>query len=148
MRVVLDTNVLVSGLLSPYGPCSEILRLVLAGGVVLVWDTRVIAEYRDVLLRPKFSFDPVRIGYLLEYLSHHGIPIAGVPVSRRLPDPDDEAFLEAAIAGDAGCIVTGNSARFPAEVAYPIPVMAPAEFVSNWPRRRSAKTLAQNGVSQ
>ena len=57
MRIVLDTNVLVSGLLSPHRPPGEIVRLVSGGLVSLCLDARIVAEYRDVLARPRFGFD-------------------------------------------------------------------------------------------
>ena len=52
IRVVLDTNVLVSGLLSEHGPPGLIVDLVFAGELALVYDARLLAEYRDVLVRP------------------------------------------------------------------------------------------------
>ena len=51
MRIVLDTNVLVSGFLSPHGPPGAILRSILTGSITLCFDERILAEYRDVLMR-------------------------------------------------------------------------------------------------
>ncbi|HXL73081.1 MAG TPA: putative toxin-antitoxin system toxin component, PIN family, partial [bacterium] len=56
MIVVLDTNVLVSGLLSPYGPPGEIVRMVSSRALSLCFDARIISEYAEVLTRPKFPF--------------------------------------------------------------------------------------------
>lgn len=61
MKVVLDTNVLVSGLLQPFGLSGQIVSLVASGELVLCHDARILAEYREVLLREKFRFDPERI---------------------------------------------------------------------------------------
>ena len=55
MRVVLDTNVLVSGLLTPSGPCGQIVELVLDGVLDLCVDGRILDEYEDVLRRPKLA---------------------------------------------------------------------------------------------
>ena len=61
---MLDTNVLVSGLLSPFGPPGEIVRMVSSGAVVLCLDARIFAEYDDVLARPRFGFDPDSVAAL------------------------------------------------------------------------------------
>lgn len=53
MRIVLDTNVLVAGLLSPFGPCGEIVRMVSSGEPALCFDARILSEVNDVLKRPK-----------------------------------------------------------------------------------------------
>ncbi len=65
MRVVLDTSVLVSGLLNPHGSPARVLDLVTAGPVVLFYDDRIIAEYRALLSRPRFAFDPANVAALL-----------------------------------------------------------------------------------
>ena len=58
MKVVLDTNVIVSALLNPEGAPAAVVDLILAGGLEVAFDDRVIEEYREVLLRPRFGFDP------------------------------------------------------------------------------------------
>jgi uncharacterized protein len=72
VRIVLHTNVLVSALLTPHGPPGQILQLAVAGKVVLRHDGRIMSEYRDVLRRPKFSFDPKNVDELLSYLESVG----------------------------------------------------------------------------
>ena len=62
MRIVLDTNVLVSALLSPHGAPAAVLQLVVTGRVVLCFDARVLSEYREVLRREKFDFDMGLLG--------------------------------------------------------------------------------------
>ena len=58
MKIVLDTNVLVSGLLTPFGPSGEIVRMVFSDELTVYIDARILAEYKDVLLyRPKFEFN-------------------------------------------------------------------------------------------
>jgi putative PIN family toxin of toxin-antitoxin system len=56
MNIVLDTNVLVSGLLSPFGPCGRIVCMVSSGELTISLDARILAEYEEVLCRPKFKF--------------------------------------------------------------------------------------------
>jgi putative PIN family toxin of toxin-antitoxin system len=132
MRIVLDTNVLVSGLLSPFGPPGEIVRLVSSGDLVLCLDARLLSEYHDVLARPRFRFDPDDVAALLEYVEYNGEMIAARPLERRLPDRDDEPFLEVALAGDPECLVTGNLAHYPAEARAGAVVLTPAEFIERF----------------
>lgn len=129
MRIVLDTNVFVSGLLSPFGPPAEILRLVSAGSVTLCLDARILTEYEEVLARPRFSFDPDAVAALLDYIDERGQTVAARPLDVRLPDPDDEPFLEVALAYGSECLVTGNTAHFPPETRSDMPVLSPAEFI-------------------
>jgi putative PIN family toxin of toxin-antitoxin system len=137
LRIVLDTNVLVSGLLSPYGPPGEIVRLASSGLVTLLLDARIVAEYRDVLSRLRFGFDPEAVATLLDYLESNGEMIAAEPLARRLPDPDDEAFLEVALAAGAECLVTGNVVHFPRDARSGAHVVTPAEFIELYRSRLS-----------
>ncbi|MBW6469514.1 MAG: putative toxin-antitoxin system toxin component, PIN family, partial [Coriobacteriia bacterium] len=125
MRIVLDTNVLVSGLLSPFGPPGEIVRLVSSGAVMLCLDARILAEYDEVLVRPRFGFDEDSIAALLDYLGFASETVAAEPLSARLPDPDDEPFLEVALACRADCLVTGNLAHFPENARAGVAVLSP-----------------------
>ena len=129
MKIVLDTNVLVSGLLQPFGPSGQIVLLVASGELVLCHDPRILAEYKDVLLRKKFHFDPERVEALLEQIRAIGIPVAPRPLATRLPDPDDEPFLEVTVAGRARCLVTGNLKHYPAEARHGAEVLSPRSFI-------------------
>ncbi|HEY3567748.1 MAG TPA: putative toxin-antitoxin system toxin component, PIN family [Thermoanaerobaculia bacterium] len=129
MRIVLDTNVLVSGLLQPLGPSGQIVRLVASGDLVLYLDPRILGEYQEVLLREKFGFDPERIDVLLEEIRARGIQVSARPLAIRLPDPDDEPFLEVALTGGAGCLVTGNVKHFPVEARRGVEVLSPRSFI-------------------
>ncbi len=81
MRIVLNTNVLVSGVLNAYGAPGRILDFILAGSVQIAYDDRLIGEYADVLSRPKFGFEPARIRTLLNYLRLSGQLVAAPPHS-------------------------------------------------------------------
>jgi putative PIN family toxin of toxin-antitoxin system len=129
MKIVLDTNVVVSGLLQPFGPSGQIVRLVASGELVLCLDPRILAEYQEVLLRKKFGFDPERVDTLLEEIRASGIPVAARPLAIRLPDADDEPFLEAALAGGARFLVTGNVKHYPAEACSGAEVLSPRSFI-------------------
>lgn len=132
MKVVIDTNVLVSGLLSPYGASAEIVRMAVAGSLEILYDARIIFEYREVLSRPKFSFEKPNVDILIEFVEHYGIPVAATPLSIHLPDVDDEPFLEVAISGKAECLITGNTTHYPMRSKYKMRVLTPRQFINRY----------------
>jgi putative PIN family toxin of toxin-antitoxin system len=125
----LDTNVLVSGLLTPFGSSGEIVRLVFTGDLILCIDARILSEYRDVLHRPKFNFNRDQIGILLDFIKQYGQFFSCSPLTNRLPDPDDEPFLEIAIAGRVRSLVTGNKSHYPLPLREEIDIFSPSEFI-------------------
>jgi predicted nucleic acid-binding protein len=126
MRIVLDTNVLVSSLLSPFGPPAQVVRMVTSGVLTLCLDARLLTEYEEVLGREKFQFD---------YVVFPGHTVASSPLPAPLPDPKDEAFLEIALAGGAEYLVTGNGSHFPETLCEGIRVVSPAAFLAAWRQR-------------
>jgi len=132
MRVVVDTNVLVSGLLTPHGPSGSIVRMISAGELSLCYDARVLAEYRDVLMRPRFSFRRGEVEDLCDSIEAHGELVAAGPLPSGLPDPDDEQFLEVALAAGVEFLVTGNLRHFPPSATGTVQVIPPAEFLRVW----------------
>jgi putative PIN family toxin of toxin-antitoxin system len=133
MRVVLDTNVVVSGLLRAKGNPAQVLALALAGALQVAHDKRILAEYADVLARPKFKFDTGRVREVLTKLEADGLAVdASTEQNLELPDPDDEPFLAVALAGQADYLVTGNLADYPAERRRGCKVVSPAEFMEAW----------------
>ena len=139
MKVVLDTNVLVAGLLSPFGPCGDIVRMVSSGGLTLCIDARVLSEYREVLGRPKFNFDHSKIATILDYIERSGWVVSSTPLPVSLPDPDDGPFLEIAVSGGADYLITGNSAHFPQESCLGIKVVSPADFLKRGFKRQKSR---------
>lgn len=138
MRIVADTNVLVSGLLNPYGAPAEIVRLIASGGIGLYYDARILSEYREVLARAEFEFDVDRVDALLEQIQATGNVVAARPLLKRLRDPDDEPFLEVALAGNARCLVTGNMKHYPASKRQGMTVLSPREFLERFREELSA----------
>ena len=139
MKVVLDTNVLVSGILKPYGAPGEIVRMVSSGALRLCHDARVLAEYQDVLRRPKFGFRPSDVEALLEYIRVNGHAVLATPLTRRLSDPDDEMFLEVALAGAARHLITGNLSDYAGHVHRQVQVISPSRFLE-WYRAHAEET--------
>lgn len=139
MNIVLDTNVIVSGLLSPFGPCGEIASMVSSGELRLCFDARILAEYREVLRRPKFGFDQEKVAALLEQIDSCGRLTAPSPLQAKLPDADDEPFLEVAAASSAASIVTGNPAHFPSKLCRGVLVLSPSEFLRRYRQKRKGR---------
>jgi predicted nucleic acid-binding protein len=85
----------------------------------------MLAEYREVLLRPKFGFSPQVVASLLTVFAP-GDQV-GPGSAPTLPDADDEVFLAAALATTDRILITGNQAHFPMDVCAPVKVLSPAE---------------------
>ncbi len=129
MIVVLDTNVLISGILKPYSTAASILHLIADGTVPLAYDLRILSEYREVLSRPQFGFAKEDVEAVLEQVEREGHLISAKPLKFHLPDPDDEPFLEVALSGRAKAIVTGNKRHFPKREYEGTKILSPAEFL-------------------
>lgn len=147
MKIVLDTNVLVSGLLTPFGTSGEIVRMVSAGKLVLQYDSRILLEYKDVLYRPKFQFNKEQIDSLLDYIEKNGQLVPTIPLKHNLPDPDDEPFLEIAIGGKAECLITGNKVHYPQQFREGIKILSPSEFIKSFRKKKGTEPPHAQGRS-
>ncbi|MGA2641507.1 MAG: putative toxin-antitoxin system toxin component, PIN family [Spirochaetia bacterium] len=130
MRVVLDTKVLVSALWNVHGAPARALDLVRQGFLTLCADGRIHGEYDEVLSRPDFPFDPGDVATLMRFLRESSELVAARPLTHRLPDPDDEPFLEVAAQGRVDVLVTGNMRHFPVNCRAGVPVMTPEEVIA------------------
>lgn len=130
MNVVIDTNVLVSAMLSPHAPPAQIVRLALQGELGLFHDSRILAEYREVPSRRRFDFDAEDVHAMLEGIEWIGETVFARPLSLVLPDPDDLPFLEVAVAAGADALVTGNIHHYrPVKGRHEVRVLAPRELL-------------------
>lgn len=115
---VLDTNVLVSALLSKNSVPAMILDETAAGSIAPLYDDDILAEYEDVLHRKKFPFAERDIRAVLEAIKSRGIHVEAGAVDVTLPDMDDVVFyavvMEKRKETDA-YLVTGNLKHFPKE---------------------------------
>jgi uncharacterized protein len=125
-RWVIDTNVVVSGLLNPHGPSARVLDAVLDGRLKLVYDARILAEYRDVLHRPRLKLAPDKITAFLNGLQGQ-TKVTPSPLAVAGSDADDIVFVEAALATTDKTIVTGNLADYPPEILHGARVLTPAQ---------------------
>jgi len=124
--------VIVSGLLNPSGAPGRILDLLALKRLTLLYDDRIFAEYRQVLLRSRFAFDPADVQALLDFIRHDGELVVTEPLGLNLPDRDDLPFLEVAVHATAEALITGNERHFAAGAVCGVPICTPATFMARW----------------
>jgi putative PIN family toxin of toxin-antitoxin system len=129
LRLVIDTNVLVSAALKPEGLQRTIFLLAITKPCRLYVSIPVLAEYGDVLARPELK---IRRGLRQQLLQLIGNRSQTVVPARSLgvtSDPDDNIFVECADAARADYLITGNRKHFPA-FWKSTKIITPREFVS------------------
>lgn len=130
MKVVVDTNILVSAILSPLGPPAQIVKLILSRKMTLLISGPIVREYAEVLDRKEFGFNPSIIRDFLQSLSLYSEKVSTEPLETHLPDPDDKIFLACALAGNADFLITGNLKHFPSHLCKPIRVISARDFLN------------------
>jgi putative PIN family toxin of toxin-antitoxin system len=114
IRVVLDTNIIVSALLQSLGPPAQVFVLALGGSLRLCVSGAIYAEYEEVISRPRFRRTPEVISSALRAIRESGVWVRPTETVRVCSDPDDDILLECAQAARADYLVTGNLKHFPA----------------------------------
>jgi putative PIN family toxin of toxin-antitoxin system len=131
IRVVIDTNVVVSALLRSGGLPEAVFNLAIVGDIQWSVSEPILAEYNDVLHRPRLAIDPAKAGEALRRIRSVALlvhPTSGVAAAS---DPDDNVFLECAQAADAAYLVTGNIRHFPARWET-TRIVTPRQFIDIW----------------
>ena len=130
--VTIDTNVLVSALLSKNDNSATVKvlnRILLDPDIIIVYSKEIIKEYQDVLSRKKFGFNLNIVNYLISSIREYGISISPTPSNSVLQDMDDlpfyEVVLETQAITDNAYLITGNKKHFPME-SY---IVTPREFI-------------------
>jgi putative PIN family toxin of toxin-antitoxin system len=113
VRVVLDTNILVSACWKPAGNEADVARLATTGQITPCVSTAILAEYRDVFSRRKLSAINAMATELLASLERASISVEPSEAVRASIDEDDNRFLECADAAGAEFLVTGNLRHYP-----------------------------------
>jgi putative PIN family toxin of toxin-antitoxin system len=130
-RVTVDTNVLVSGLLTAAGPPGRVVDLIVGGRLSVLYDDRILGEYEDVLRRPRFDFDSREVQMVVAQIRARGELIVAEPLDVVLPDADDLPFLEVAAAGGARALITGNPKHYkPTRGAHTVAIKSPRDFIT------------------
>ena len=114
---VIDTNVLVSALLSSNEDAAtvQVVARMLTGDITPVYSGAIMAEYREVLKRRKFGFSQGVVNELLLSMTRFGLLVEPTPSGVVLPDMKDLPFYEVVLEkrDDDAYLVTGNTRHFP-----------------------------------
>ena len=133
MRVVLDTNILVSACISRRGAPHEALNGWLDGRYQLVTSTWQIEEFRAASRyeRVRKRLDAPIVGRFINLMRAHAVVTNKLPTIDLSPDPDDNFIIATAIAGSAHYLVTGDKSDLRIlEKVRSIPVLSAREFVA------------------
>ena len=121
MKVVVDTNIFVSGLLNPNGSPAKIINLILNEKIQVLFDIRIIQEYELVLKRAKFGFVSDTVDPIIDFIRKEGLFVIAVPINKKFTDEDDKKFYEIMKSGNSNYLITGNRRHFPKEKNIVVP---------------------------
>jgi uncharacterized protein len=113
LRLVVDTNIVVSAALKPDGLQRTVLLLAITKPARLYISNAIFGEYRDVLSRPEFQIRKGLRQQLLDLIRKQAHLVNPVRTVRVANDPEDNIFIECADAARADYLVTGNARHFP-----------------------------------
>ena len=131
--VVLDTNVLVSGLLGSKGPPAKILDLILSDHVLVAYDNRILGEYEEVLSHPELHIHPSRVLAVIDHMEVSGQYIESEPLSTEgYTDMDDIMFAEVFITSKADALITGNLRHYKPLLKQDMSVLSPVQFLEKF----------------
>ena len=127
MRVVVDTNVLISAQISTQGASRRLLNRLIADHDVILSDV-ILGEVAETLLT-KFNYDSALASNAIVELMKVVEIVEPVTFEEQIcRDPDDDAILGTAVAGNADCIVTGDSDLLVLERFRDVDIISPSEF--------------------
>jgi len=113
LRLVIDTNVVVSAALKPEGLQRTVLLLAMTKSVRWYVSEAIVAEYALVLARPELKIRRSSRQQLLQLIKNHARVVVRSRMAQITSDPDDNIFVECADAAHADYLVTGNQRHFP-----------------------------------
>ncbi len=113
LRLVVDTNIIVSAAIKPDGLQRTVLLLAITKPARLYVTEEIITEYRDVLSRAELQIRKGPRQQLLQLIQNHSHSVKPTCLLQVTSDPDDNKFLECADAARADYLVTGNQRHFP-----------------------------------
>ena len=132
MKVVVDTNVFISGVFFT-GPPHQILDAWRRGRVQIVVAPEILTEYRDTGTELAANFPEVELEPWLELLAVKSILVEAPPLEEQVcTDPDDDKFLACALAGRVSIIVSGDKALLRASGYKRLKVLTPRSFVNQY----------------
>jgi putative PIN family toxin of toxin-antitoxin system len=131
MNVLIDTNVLLSAALRDRLPERVVLHVAAREEFRWLVTPAILAEYTDVLRRPKFGLDQQTLGRWAELLAMRTVNVGSPPQAPDFPrDPKDAPFLAAALAARADFLITGDKDLLEAKDIVATRIVTVAEFSS------------------
>ena len=128
IRVVVDTNVVVSANLSDEGLSAWILDLAANQKIQMIVSAPILAEYEEVLRRPRLKLNPIKIDNSLAVIQNTSVIVKPKRTLKKSPHESDNRFYECAEAGKANFLITGNIKHFP-EAHKGAQIVTPREFI-------------------
>jgi len=123
LNAVIDTNVLVSGLITAHGFPAKIVNALKEKQFNIFINSEIMIEYRDVLYRNKLGLESKDVEDLLDVINLNGVPVTTDTSTISLPDEDDRYFYDTAKYAGA-YLVTGNIKHYPNDST----IITPADF--------------------
>jgi putative PIN family toxin of toxin-antitoxin system len=132
VKVVLDTNVFVSGVFFS-GPPFQILEAWRTGEIQLVVSPEILDEYRRVGEILAEEHPAVNLEPMLEYVIQHAVVFSVPPLPEKVcEDPDDDKFLACALASESNLVVSGDKHLLKVSGYQNIEVLKPRDFLDNY----------------
>lgn len=132
MRVILDTNVFVSGIFFT-GPPHQILKAWRNGELTLVISAEILEEYQRVSAALTEQFPAIDLKPVVEFIMVHAEMVAAPPLLEPVcTDPDDDKFLACAVTGNARLIVSGDKHLLQVSGYQGVQVLKPRQFVDDY----------------
>ncbi|MBQ7942121.1 MAG: putative toxin-antitoxin system toxin component, PIN family [Muribaculaceae bacterium] len=112
---VIDTNVIVSALISSHSNAATVLMLkyVFDGNVIPLFNEEILEEYKEVLKRKKFKLPDYLINTVIETIKSNGIFLGRTKTTEAIPDDKDIVFYEVKLSKEDSFLITGNIKHFP-----------------------------------
>ena len=133
MKIVLDTNVFISGMLNPSGPPGRIVDFLRTDVLQLVIDDSILAEYVDVIRRDYFLkyFSESDREDIIEYLSKNSHYSTSSVIVHNMPHEGDTPFLEMAITEEVP-LITGNLKHYPRQLRKGCIILSAGQFLKKY----------------
>jgi uncharacterized protein len=131
--VVIDTNVIVSGLLNEHGNPGKILDLLVGNQLKIAYDDRILGEYEEVLARPELKISQPKARTAISFIELSGLYVdADASPHEDLLDLKDLPFVEVFITSNAHALVTGNFRHFKPLYEKGLSILSPTQFMEKF----------------
>ena len=128
LKVIIDTNVIISAALSPKGNAARIINIIDDNQEIQIFfSSEILDEYKEVLSRERLNIKPEAQICIINTIIKVGMLIKPTGSEIPLPDESDRNFYDTALEAGA-TLITGNKKHYPAENF----IVTPAEFLSIW----------------